>query len=644
MFCQEKTNYNKDVYPLIKEKKYIEAIPLLEQFLSEKTNHVNANYWFAKIMQASGEKNSDPIQIEKAIKHYIIAFSEASELDMTLATAKRYPDVAGLDSKERLIYFKTLLEKRVSDLKIYHKDLIVKAEEQKREQLRNELLAKEQADNEAKKNLIIKEEQFVFNGLDELVKITGLKELKTVLKTSYSLDVFSENSMDSARGNLEYNIINQKKYINGKIEFTFGSLEMRIYASGKLQNGNGNIVIDISNEENHLTYGALKLIYKDYGFESLRFEKQGETEDTIYFYETKEISHFNLEKDFLQKNKGLSYIKKSELGVVVFPLTQFLEYKNTSDSEEYIYVPDFTFQTVKRLNGKYSLNDEFVSILEDKVPLNLASILKNKNSINKFYHIACEAYTYKSEIYPEKNNPIYTLKELKEINIFSPEIYASKSQETVTVAELATLNSLAKKYFDAIKNGNYEVYKSYCPKAEFMSLAKFTKANGELNSKSKPFNLVSSKKALKVSGEFVFKDDLIENYRKSGCDVNTCIVLFGISDRLSDDEGLLFSKENGTWKVLWGIIKFNDYEEAKAYRVLLKEKITPCDCVQKIIAGDQFNADKCQFFLRYQNKKEVINQFKTCFSTLNYCAFEKQSKLLEVNLFQDSELLKNCQQ
>jgi len=96
-FSQEKTNYNKDVYPLIKEGKYTAAIPFLEQFLTEKPTHVNANYWYAKIMESEGKRLSDASMIDKAKTHYSTCSKNVSELDMTMVTSGRYPDAPGLE-------------------------------------------------------------------------------------------------------------------------------------------------------------------------------------------------------------------------------------------------------------------------------------------------------------------------------------------------------------------------------------------------------------------------------------------------------------------------------------------------------------------------------------------------------------------
>lgn len=108
-FSQEKTNYNKDVYPLIKSSNYTEALPLLEKFLQEKPDHINANYWCAKILEIEGKKSSNPDQIKKAKEHYSYCFNNASELEMTMVTAGRYPDVSGIETTERLNNFKVFL-------------------------------------------------------------------------------------------------------------------------------------------------------------------------------------------------------------------------------------------------------------------------------------------------------------------------------------------------------------------------------------------------------------------------------------------------------------------------------------------------------------------------------------------------------
>lgn len=130
-FSQEKTNYNKNVYPLIKEGKYTEALPLLEKFLQEKPEHINANYWCAKILEIEGKKTSNPEQIQKAKEHYAFCFNNATELEMTMATAGRYPDVSGIESTERLNNFKVFLRAKYQECESLERKFTTEIESKK---------------------------------------------------------------------------------------------------------------------------------------------------------------------------------------------------------------------------------------------------------------------------------------------------------------------------------------------------------------------------------------------------------------------------------------------------------------------------------------------------------------------------------
>lgn len=150
---QEKTNYNKDVYPLIKEGKYIEALPLLVKFLKEKPDHINANYWCAKILEIEGKKSSNPEQIQKAIEHYAFCFNNATELEMTMATAGRYPDVSGIESTERLNNFKVFLRAKYQECESLEVKLIQEKEYKKNDIEKTEV--NNNSDSQVKKEAIV---------------------------------------------------------------------------------------------------------------------------------------------------------------------------------------------------------------------------------------------------------------------------------------------------------------------------------------------------------------------------------------------------------------------------------------------------------------------------------------------------------
>lgn len=112
--CQ--SNYNKDIYPLIKKEMYTEAMPLLEEFLVSNSTHVNANYWCAKILESEGKRKSSASMLEKSIAHYRTCSQNVNVGDMTMLTAVRYPDAQGVESEIRLASFKEFIEYKIKEL------------------------------------------------------------------------------------------------------------------------------------------------------------------------------------------------------------------------------------------------------------------------------------------------------------------------------------------------------------------------------------------------------------------------------------------------------------------------------------------------------------------------------------------------
>lgn len=112
----QKLNFNKDIFPLIEQEKYDEAREALNSFLSEKPNHPNANYWAGKLNLFEASKTLNDSLFKVAIKHFRITQAETTELDVTMVTAKKWPDVKGLESEERLRSLNSYLDGVLSEL------------------------------------------------------------------------------------------------------------------------------------------------------------------------------------------------------------------------------------------------------------------------------------------------------------------------------------------------------------------------------------------------------------------------------------------------------------------------------------------------------------------------------------------------
>ncbi len=185
LFAQE-LKYNKDVYPSIKGQKWDEAFNLLEKYLTQDPNHVNANYWLGKISESKAESNKDVALINLAIHAYSICNSTVSSLEMTVILSGRYPDAAGINEDERLVNFKKFLSEKIKNLENKKLDFEIyqnkKGEElAKIKQLENDRLNKIKNDSIAEIERIKKEEK-VKNQIKYKELNTGINDPLIVAK------------------------------------------------------------------------------------------------------------------------------------------------------------------------------------------------------------------------------------------------------------------------------------------------------------------------------------------------------------------------------------------------------------------------------------------------------------------------------
>lgn len=640
-FTQEKTNYNKDIYPLIKSGNYTEVLPLLEKFLQEKPDHINANYWFAKILESEGRNSSNPELIKKAGVHYAYCFNNASELEMTMATAGRYPDVSGIESTERLNNFKRFLRFKYEECETLEQKLKQENEVKKREELQAEIQRKSQSEADAK----IKMAEFSALTIDEFVAKTGLTEIKKILG-SYSESLVEEGGDWNFK--YEYNSINGTPSLNGKISGSFrGQLSS---FEGELHNGDGYITFFFENENIQATQ-AIKCYYQQNKCTKLRCETLSQSSQLFYF-ELTNVEGFDAER-FLEITDSPYDVKKAEkklIGNRFWPITRFQGYSN---SEEGILQNSFNFLPVIKRNGFYYVVKEPITILEENTKLTQTSMLKNETSIDKYFELKCEVYLYESEIFT-KQDSVYELKTFKEVFVFIPEFYAEKYKEIVSAEELGNLNALAKKWHESILNGNYEVYKAVTAKGVQWNLEEFTKFNKEYqkiysspNPNSK-YKFQKSSNYLVTSGDVVItRESEFNKLKNEGADLKKLIILFGVyTQDAKEERSLVFVKENGTWKVGGGkkiTSTDRDIDKYKAYQVISKENLTPCNCIEKVISGDVYGAEKCAFFFTYKKLENKTQTFEECFKTLNYCDYEKQCESMVLNLgYSNSQKLREC--
>lgn len=486
-------------------------------------------------------------------------------------------------------------------------------------------------------DLMIKKEDFIFANINELVSITGIKELKTLLFPENPDNSENEPMLfDFAEGSFEYNIINEKKVINGNIEIYFGTPGFSNNVRGNLKNGEGYLTIDFFNNEFDYSFGILKLSYSQNICKSLRFEKRIISNDSLYYFETDDIKSFNLEQK-LYETSGLLKVNKTVLGPKEFPLVRYLGYFDGESEGSDYEQKEYKFIAVKKVSNKIEEFGEVIDVKANDVPSSLVTTLKNPNSVNGFYKLTCDLALFKSEIYDHQDT-LVLLKKLEQVMIFDVETYANKYNEKISSAELTNLNALVKKWVNAIADGNYDVYKSLTPKAAWMNLQDFGKANAEFSRKRESMVFQNSSKYIITTVDVLSPTNAqLDELKRTGCSINYVAVLYGNFKHFSEKEGISLIKENGVWKVVT-VGKYGNTTSMKALYVMSKENITACGCVQDVIEGNQFEADKCAYYIRNTRLMYQTAEFDKCFSTANYCDFIAQSKKLGVSFYSNIKL------
>lgn len=640
IFSQEKINYNKDVYPLIKEGKYSDAYPILELFLKEKPDHINANYWFAKLSESKAKESSDPLLIKLAATHYAFCFNNVSELEMTMATAGRYPDARGIETTERLNNFKIFLKSKYEECGVLEQKFIKENESKKRENELAELSKKKQIEEDAK----IKTAELSGVTIDEFITNTELIQIKKILG-SYGESISEEGGDWNFK--YEYNSIDGKPKLNGKISGDFqGQIS---HFEGEIHNGDGYIAFYFNNFDIYATQ-AIKLYYQGGKCVKLRGETLMPSSE-LFFFETSDLENFDAER-FLEITDNPYDVKAAEkisLGNRNWSITKFQGYSDSEEEGADIVMKGFSFLPVFKKYDRYYVNEEPIVILEENVLPQQIITLKNNSLVDKYFELNCEAFQFKSDIF-QNQDTVFALVEFKEVQIFLPENYASKYKESITSEELSKLNVLVMKWHESVTNGNYEAYKSLTAKGAQWNLEEFTKFNKEFHSifgTSNPnsrYTFQKSNNYIVTAGDVVIsRESKYTELKNSGSDLKKLIILLGVYRQDSKEDGdLVFVKENGTWKVL-GKVESSDVNKFKTYQVLSKENLTVCNCIEKVISGDVYNAEKCAFFFKYKkiDDKELV--FEECFKTLNYCDYDKQCKSMELGLgYSNSQKSKEC--
>jgi hypothetical protein len=480
-------------------------------------------------------------------------------------------------------------------------------------------------------DLRVKREDIVFSNIEELVKITGFEELKTIFPEAPKTDESESSQFGYSEGYIEYNIVDNKKVMNGNFEISFGTPGFANNIRGNLKNGNGYLTIDFYNLEIDYSFGVLKLNYVQNTFSSLRFEKRIITNDSIYYYESDKILSFDINEKLFD-GLGLIKVNRTSHGLTEIPMVRFLGYFDGENEGSDYQQREFKFIEVKK--DGYSVK-EYGNVIDVKitdVPSSILPTLKNSNNVNQFYTLTCDKTVFKTEI-RESQDTLLVLKKIEEVKFFELENFANKYNEKISSTELASLNALVKKWVNAIADGNYELYKSLSPTAARMDLQDFTRMNSEFSKNRATMVFQNATRSIITTIHIITSSPSKYNELKnSGYSVNYVAVLYGNFKHFSEKEGISLIKENGVWKVIM-IGKYGNTNNMKAMFVMSRENITPCGCVQSVLDGDQYAADKCAYYIRNSHLMNQNVEFEKCFSTGNYCEYVSQSKKLGVSFF-----------
>ncbi len=112
----QKIKYNKDVYSLIKDGNYSEALPILRNFLATKENHANGNYWAGKIYSDLAIEKKSALYADSCIFFFNRAIDDITELDVNPLNESKFPDRQGEDVIQKVESLKTYMSKEVDKI------------------------------------------------------------------------------------------------------------------------------------------------------------------------------------------------------------------------------------------------------------------------------------------------------------------------------------------------------------------------------------------------------------------------------------------------------------------------------------------------------------------------------------------------
>jgi len=673
--AQEKIKYNKDVYPLLKAEKYEEALPVLEKFLISKPTHPNANYWAGKIYEAKAYNEINLDYKFKAFDCYSNCRKNVQTYDLTVVSAARYPDITGLDSDERYASLLAFLDGRMSELNHFKEKIKTDTEyftyKNQKEftdktgiELSDEITSLDLFNLEGRvdKTQLLKVIKYkgtlyidassnskkqkveVYAKVEDnkIISITEIKykQQKTIKGevTNMTLNnVMSLLAVDFTKliiaspestlsGTMEYVEFNEVQKVNGGFLLTGDNIAVK----GNLLNGNGFVNAMWMNYETYANIGVY-LEIKANAIVKFRYESLY-SNSTVKFHESESVEKINA---------NLYY----ELDLTNCPLVE--------DSNP--------ITTVLKLEGPYNNEDEGADIILDgynfltkegkeiffsqsEVNDDLKTELNTPSNKEQWYNVTYSTFIPQAKVFTEIE-PVKKITALKQTQIFNIDELANKYNDNLSSSDLTKLNSLAKKWLQSVKDGNYEAYKNVVAKPFQWNLDKFTKATP--GAKSKTF--VSSSEYVKGTINLVDVDFVqggLKTVYSAGVSSKIAVVMNNnVTSGSTSDGSFYFVKQNGVWKIAYWdkhALNNNKLKELKAINTISKSPPSICDCVNETAAGNEYMAEKCKFYYStfYNEKSKLISEFVGCLNEENYCTYNEQtqSKGLESFYFLFNEI------
>lgn len=115
-FINAQTIKYKEVYSLIKDDKYDEALPQLNSFLKQEPKHSNANYWAGKLYYQKAVSIKSNAEADSSILFFNKAIENVTTMDLNPLNAPRFPDFTGETMVDKMESGKKFMQGKIDEL------------------------------------------------------------------------------------------------------------------------------------------------------------------------------------------------------------------------------------------------------------------------------------------------------------------------------------------------------------------------------------------------------------------------------------------------------------------------------------------------------------------------------------------------